>query len=306
MPRGLHTEQLAQRDELARRGQPPDRGHVYAQQIHAAAGDQPSRVGHRGDLLADREWHRHCGPDLGQPIVELQRDRVLQEEQPVRLQLAGHPDRLLHGEPVMHVVQEVRLLAEHLTRLREQLRRDAQVVLHVPAVRVRRAGKAPVGPPAPVRAPAARTDLQPYVPVAVGQDLRRLGDRFVDRGAAGMQVNRGAAAYPAAEQLVDRHVRTLAGDVPERLVDAGQRTVEHRAAAPVRAEVDHPGDVLDVGRMPADDQRCDVLVHGRDDRAETLGEGGAAESTQSGLIRVDPHDDDRQAFGCGHDRAYAR
>ena len=54
------------------------------------------------------------------------------------------------------------------------------------------------------------------------------------------------------EQIVDRHAGQLALDVPQRLVDPGQRVVEHRSRPPVAREVRGLPDVLDLGHPPAD------------------------------------------------------
>ena len=70
---------------------------------------------------------------------------------------------------------------------------------------------------------------------------------------------RAGAALPAP-QLVARHVRQLALDVPQRHVHAADGVVQHGPVAPVAA--DHHGlpQVLDVARVLADDERADVIA----------------------------------------------
>ncbi len=68
--------------------------------------------------------------------------------------------------------------------------------------------------------------------------------------------------------------------------------------------MDQPGDVLDVCRMPADDQRSDVFVDRRRDRRVALGEGRAAEPVQPRLRGVHPDHHQRQAFRGGDHGAH--
>ena len=94
----------------------------------------------------------------------------------------------------------------------------------------------------------------------------------------------------------------LALDVPERLVDAGHRVVQDRPRAPVGADVRGLPDVLDSVGVLADEERAEVLLDGGDDGERTLGEGGAAEAVESGLVGLDLDDHEPDAVGRGADR----
>ena len=124
--------------------------------------------------------------------------------------------------------------------------------------------------------------------------------------ARGVGVQRRRLAALAAEQLVDGHARPLALDVPQRLVDAGQRVVQHRPAAPVGADVGRLIDVFDVVRVAADQERLEVLLDRGDDRQRPLGERGAAQPVQARLAGLDFDDDQANAVGRGADRFDSR
>ena len=70
-------------------------------------------------------------------------------------------------------------------------------------------------------------------------------------GAVGVDVDVGRFPALAAQQVVDRHAGQLALDVPQRLVDARDRVVEHRAVAPVAVDHAHLPDFLDATHVPA-------------------------------------------------------
>jgi hypothetical protein len=74
-------------------------------------------------------------------------------------------------------------------------------------------------------------------------------------------VDLDAVAHLAAEQLVDRHAERLALDVPERLVDAGDRTHQDRAASVEIAAVHRLPEVVDARRV-LPDQLAGELLHG--------------------------------------------
>ena len=78
-------------------------------------------------------------------------------------------------------------------------------------------------------------------------------DDLGDIDAADVLVDHHLVARPAAEQLVERHVRGLGLDVPERHVDGADRGHGDRAAAPVGALVEVLPDVLGAHRVLADE-----------------------------------------------------
>src|SRR5690606_10776879 len=89
-----------------------------------------------------------------------------------------------------------------------------------------------------------------------------LGDDVGGPVAADPAVGLDPVAHQAAEQLVDRHAQGLALNVPQRLVDAGDRAHQDRAAAVEAAAVEHLPQVVDARRV-ATDQVVAQLAHGR-------------------------------------------
>ena len=118
-----------------------------------------------------------------------------------------------------------------------------------------------------------------------------------------MGIQRRGHAALATEELIDRHTRALALDVPQRHVDAAQRVVEHRPAAPVRRHVRRLVDVLDVVGVAADEERLEVLLDRGHDRQRPLRKRRAAQPVQSWLARLDLDDDQADAIRRGADRA---
>jgi len=83
--------------------------------------------------------------------------------------------------------------------------------------------------------------------------------------APAVGVDPDAVAAGAAEQIVDRLATRLADDVPERLLDAGERRIELERAAPDREVlIGHLGDVLDLERIAPDNVAADLLDQGQD------------------------------------------
>src|SRR5262252_10542423 len=98
-----------------------------------------------------------------------------------------------------------------------------------------------------------------------------------------MRVEPRCLAALAAEELPHGHPRALALEIPQRHVDAGQCVVEHRPAAPVRADVCRLKDVLDVIRVAPQQEWLEVLLNRGDDRQRPLGERSAAQAVQTWL-----------------------
>jgi hypothetical protein len=86
----------------------------------------------------------------------------------------------------------------------------------------------------------------------------------------------------AAQQLVDRHAEVLAGDVPERLVEARERAHQHRAAAEEGRAVDMLPVVLDAQRVFAD-QIVGEFLDGGDGALGLAFQGGLAPADQAGV-----------------------
>jgi hypothetical protein len=87
--------------------------------------------------------------------------------------------------------------------------------------------------------------------------------RVVD---ADMGIEADALARRAAEQAIDRHVPRLAPDVPERLIEGGQRGVEYHATAPEAVPINRLPVMLHREGVLADERLPDLLdsgAHGR-------------------------------------------
>ena len=90
-------------------------------------------------------------------------------------------------------------------------------------------------------------------------------EQLRDVATRGVTVGQGTDSRGTAEQLVERQPGDLGLDVPERHVDRGDRRHRDRAASPVGAAVEVLPGVLDRVRVPADEQRRDVVPEvGRD------------------------------------------
>ena len=122
------------------------------------------------------------------------------------------------------------------------------------------------------------------------------------RRAVGVHVDVGALAGLPAEQVVDRHPGPLALDVPQRLVDAGDRVVEDRPVSPVSVDHRHLPDLLDPRHVAPDQERLEVSVQGRGDRVYALGERRTPDAVESVLRGQDLDDGEARPTRSGeHD-----
>jgi hypothetical protein len=120
----------------------------------------------------------------------------------------------------------------------------------------------------------------------------------------GVEGHRVAALAP--EELMYRHPCPLAFYIPQRHVRAGQGVVQDRAAAPVRTHVGRLVDILDIVRVAADEERLQILLDGRDDGQRALGERGASEAVELGLVGLDLDDHEPYSLRRRADRCYVR
>src|SRR5215469_13391791 len=79
-----------------------------------------------------------------------------------------------------------------------------------------------------------------------------------------MRVDSRPVARLAAEQLVDRHTKRLALEVPQRGVDAADCAQQNWSTAPESAPVHVLPDVFDRERVTADDELLQMLVCAED------------------------------------------
>src|SRR3954471_8779158 len=87
--------------------------------------------------------------------------------------------------------------------------------------------------------------LHAHMPPAQGHVFLSVLDDFCKFGAAGVRVGVGGFAALSAGKLIDGHSRLAALDVPQRLVDAADSVVEHRAVLPVGTVVAGLPDIFD-------------------------------------------------------------
>ena len=91
-------------------------------------------------------------------------------------------------------------------------------------------------------------------------------DGLLDAHALGVGVDHRLLPRGAAQQLVQRHVRRLGLDVPQRHVDGRDRGHGDRPAPPIGALVEILPDVLDLRRVAADQKRRDMVLQVADHR----------------------------------------
>ena len=98
--------------------------------------------------------------------------------------------------------------------------------------------------------------------------------------AADVAIDEDLFAGLAAEEAVGGYSERLAGQIPERDIDAGQRRLQDRPPTPEGAAEEILPEVLDAGGILANEQRTEV-VEGVDYRHRTTGERGFAEAVKS-------------------------
>jgi hypothetical protein len=272
--------------------------------VRADEVDQPPRH-QRRDLprVAEQlaQGDRGCADaaDLGQPVGVLRRENVLEEEQTEGLEGLGELDRVDGGEALVHVVQQLDLLAK------------------LPAEILEQGGDAPEL--------LARVEVGP-----VGGAFGRLHGRRLDAGIAtelaanvaesaleeasggvgdglglasvGVAVDVGGGPALAAPQLVAGHARLLALDVPQGHVQPADGVVEHRPVAPVAADHRRLPEVLHVARVAPHGEGPQVAIEGLLDGPTALRERRAAQPVQARLARPHADDDQPRAHRLGQKR----
>ena len=134
----------------------------------------------------------------------------------------------------------------------------------------------------PVTDSVSATALRTHRLVTHCDVLADLVAGFLDVLAVRVPINQRAFARAAAEQLIDRLVRHLAENVPERDVDGGNRSHRYRAASPVRTAIEKLPDVLDTARVAADEIRYQVVLEIRGDGEFAPIQSGVADTGNTG------------------------
>ena len=105
----------------------------------------------------------------------------------------------------------------------------------------------------------------------------------------------------SAQQSVHRQSGVLAKDVPQGHVDTTDGIVEHRTVSPVGTDEGRLPDVFNVQGVLAKQKWTQVLVDGSCDHPGPLGERGTTEPVKTGLVGVDPDDDQPDSRWSGQD-----
>ncbi len=210
----------------------------------------PDRIEH----LADRERRHRVLADQAEVRLVLGRRRVFHPEQVEGLECLAQSRGLDRRQPVVHVVQQVRLRAESRAQRFEELRNVREVSLGRPDVLARQVrvrgfvehlvSGHPIG-----RREARNARLRANREISQFDVARDLVHGLVDVAAVRMTVNQDARAAPAPEQLIQRQVGRLCLEVPKRSVDRGDGRHRHRPAPPVRTAVEKLPDILDLVRV---------------------------------------------------------
>ena len=191
------------------------------------------------------------------------------------------------------VVQQLDLVAQLLAALFQHFQRAPDVgsrLIDGIVVKGLHFGRRRGSAPGAVAGHAGDADLQANVAVALRHGLARAVDDLRDFVTADARVTRRGFAAFAPEELIHGHAGLTALDVPQRLVHAADRVVEHRAVPPVGGVVAHLPGVLDAVGGPADQQRPQVFLHCRRHQVGPLREGCAPVTVQAVLVGGDLDD----------------
>jgi hypothetical protein len=263
--------QLGERRDLPQMAEPAGMRHRRPDVVDQMFLDQHVAVEDGVEHLADRDRRGRVMADDAERLLQLRRHRILHPEQPVGLERLAERTGLDRCQPVVHVMQEVQVVAELTAQPVEHRGHEVEIALAAPDgferamllrrfVRLRSLGDA-VSVIQP-RDAALRADRGVSEIGLPGDGM----DGVVERLAVRVRVDHDAIPRRPAEQLVDRHVERLAANIPERHVHGGNRRHRHRAAAPVGALVEVLPCVLDAPRVAADEQRHDMLAQIAGDR----------------------------------------
>src|SRR5918994_5939490 len=114
VPRRAYAEKFAVRRQLARQAQAPDIRDMHPDKVDQAVTDERHVLGLIDEELPHGEGRRSLLPQDAEVLDVLRRERVLQEEQTVRLQFLRQPDSLDGRNTLMYVVQQLDLFAKRV------------------------------------------------------------------------------------------------------------------------------------------------------------------------------------------------
>ncbi len=229
---------------------------VRLHDVDRAAGDQLAEAVEPdlGLVAGDR-----CGERIGDPRAAVDvvgRDRLLDPVELIGLERAAHFDRERRAPGAVDVDHQLRVRAQ-----RAAYRRNPRDVLF--GVGLAQLGMIDQMAQMGLRRRIA-PDLHLHAVEAAGAVAFGLAGKIVDRLAFLVKAAAGIGLDPlaaAAEKAIERQPGDLAGDVPERDVDAADRIHDDAAAAKLSGAREHLlPQPLDQQRVLADQHRLQQLV----------------------------------------------
>ena len=213
VPGRAHPKGLAQNCQLPGRGQSADLAQMHPDVVEPLGHQLPPLQG-VVEQLAHCDGHRRLGPHGLEPLDLLRGQGVLQEEQPVRLQLLCQTDGLDGRQPLVDVVEQFDLIPQFVPQVGKELHHSLAVLMRV----VVGAGLAVLRGDDPLLPLAHLAPVDPHLAPEIAVALLHiLADVLLHLfwgGSVRVPVyRRGLTAFPA-EQVVYRHVRHFALDVP--------------------------------------------------------------------------------------------
>ena len=206
--------------------------------VHAACLQQTLEVPAAAEALARRYRDIAGGGDLREALHVLAQHRLLYEHRVELLQLFGKHLRHRPVYPPVKIYRNAKTLSAALPYARDALEHGVYLIIGIDELQLLR-----------------RVHLDG--PEALVLLLLR-GSRNVRRPvAADPGIYADGIPAGASHELVCRNAEHLALDVPERLVDAGYRAHQHRAAAIKSGAVKRTPYVLDTRGIPPDE----ILAH---------------------------------------------
>ena len=121
-------------------------------------------------------------------------------------------------------------------------------------------------------------------------------DYGLGRITASMAIDRRPLAALAAQELVNRHPRPLAFDIPERLINTGDGIIEHRPIAPIAIDHRHLPDLLNPIDIATNEEGLEMALDRGVHRIKTLGKSRATDPVEP-IVRSDDFNDDQPGSG---------
>src|SRR5204862_5097560 len=106
------AEVFAQRRDLPRRAQPAYLRDVNADEVDQPILDERQVLVLRVEQLAHRDRNARLLPQQPEMVVVFGRERILEEEQPIRLERLAQVDGLVQRHALVDVVQQLDVVSE--------------------------------------------------------------------------------------------------------------------------------------------------------------------------------------------------